>query len=151
MIEIKNLKQLEEAIENRTIPLEIAEDLLEANYQDGDPDLRMKELFEYYKEERAEFYNDDSYFEGALGGYPSICETIKDLEQIEGVDGNCTKSVQSWDVARYLSDEPNCNWALLLLCTNNAGGTLYYIPRSLWAVSLIEQHIAETERFWNKK
>jgi hypothetical protein len=148
MIEFQNLKQLEDAVENKTIPVEIAEELLEALCWDDVPAVGVKERFDYFKTEEPEHYDSPDYFDLTLGGQPSVCETVEDLEEIEGITGKCTESVQSWDVARYLKDDPSSEWAMLLLCTSNAGGTSYFIPRKLWADALIEQHILETDGYW---
>ena len=95
-----------------------------------------------------------------LGGNVYICETEDDLKQIQGCDfewaeahgawPNVTDMVMSWDSCCYLQEsigEPQ--WVLFLLCWNNTGGPVYYVPKHLWAAAKVVEHIAATEIAWN--
>lgn len=95
-------------------------------------------------------------YNGMLGGDFHVCEVEADLKQITGMDmafakehGNrwpdVTELVMSWDQCRYLDEE----WAMFLLCSNNAGGDSFYVPKALWQAAQMAEHIAATELFWN--
>jgi len=58
---------------------------------------------------------------------------------------NVLDQVMSWDQCRFVDDE----WAMFLLCWNDAGGPVFYVPKYLWAVARVAEHVAETERHWN--
>jgi hypothetical protein len=91
-----------------------------------------------------------------LGGYFYICESEDDLLQIHGCDfewaeahdgnwPNVTELPMSWDSCCYLQEsagEPQ--WVLFLLCWNNAGGPVYYVPKHLWSTARVTEHIAAT-------
>jgi hypothetical protein len=89
-----------------------------------------------------------------------ICETKNDLKEVKGCDfewakthnnrwPDCTDIPMSWDIADYIDNDPNTGWACLMICWNDAGGSLYYIPKILWSSALIEQHINKSKTFWN--
>jgi len=95
-------------------------------------------------------------YEGYLGGNYYICQTEEDLKEIVGIDfefarahgnrwPNCTDMVMSWDQCRFVDDE----WAMFLLCWNDAGGPVFYVPKHLWEVARVAEHVAETDRHWN--
>lgn len=53
-------------------------------------------------------------------------------EPIEESDShrlNITQCYSTFDVAYYL---PGKEWAILCMCTNNAGGEIYYIPKHIY-------------------
>jgi hypothetical protein len=91
-----------------------------------------------------------------LGGYVYVCETENDLLQIHGCDlqwaevhdgnwPNVTDVPVSWDACNYLdevSGEPQ--WVIFLLCWNNAGGPVYYVPKHLWVLARVADHIEST-------
>jgi hypothetical protein len=91
-----------------------------------------------------------------LGGYSYVCETEVDLTQILGCDlewakahsgtrPNVTDIPMAWDACCYLSEsvgEPQ--WVIFLLCWNNAGGPVYYVPKHLWELARVDEHIAAT-------
>lgn len=93
-----------------------------------------------------------------LGGYAYVCEVETDLTQILGCDlewakahsgawPNVTELPMTWDSCCYLqevSSEPE--WVIFLLCWNNAGGPVYYVPKHLWSAARVTEHIAATER-----
>jgi len=95
-------------------------------------------------------------YAGYLGGNVNICQTEEDLKEVIGIDfafaktndnrwPNVLDQVMSWDQCRFVDDE----WAMFLLCWNDAGGPVFYVPKYLWAVARVAEHVAETERHWN--
>lgn len=92
-----------------------------------------------------------------LGGNVYVCETEADLKQIQGCDfawadthggdwPNVTDMPMSWDGCCYLQEaigEPQ--WVLFLLCWNNAGGPVYYVPKHLWTAARVSEHMAATD------
>lgn len=99
-------------------------------------------------------------YNGMLGGEVYVCQSEADLKEIVGMDmefakahgnrwPNVTELVMSWDQCAYLSQknaEPE--WAMFLLCWNDAGGPVFYVPKHLWQAAKVSEHIAETERHW---
>jgi hypothetical protein len=95
-----------------------------------------------------------------LGGYVYVCEAEADLKQIQGCDfewaethggnwPNVTDMAMSWDSCDYLNElvgEPQ--WVIFLLCWNNAGGHVYYVPKHLWQLARVNEHIEATENAW---
>ena len=100
-------------------------------------------------------------YNGYLGGEFYVCQTEEDLKQVVGIDfafarangnrwPNVLDQVMSWDQCRFLdevSGEPE--WAMFLLCWNDAGGPVFYVPKHLWEVARVAEHVAETDRHWN--
>lgn len=96
-----------------------------------------------------------------LGGNVYVCKAEADLLQIHGCDfewaeshggvwPNVTDMAMSWDSCNYLPEsigEPQ--WVIFLLCWNNAGGHVYYVPKHLWQAARVTEHIAATESAWN--
>lgn len=95
-----------------------------------------------------------------LGGCVYVCESEDDLKQILGCDfewaeshgdwPNVTELPMSWDSCCYLQEaagEPQ--WALFLMCWNNAGGSVFYVPKQLWSAARVTEHIAATENALN--
>lgn len=99
-------------------------------------------------------------YNGMLGGDVHVCQTEDDLKEILGMDmdfpkthgdrwPNVTELVMSWDQCDYLSEKDgDPEWALFLLCWNDAGGPVYYVPKHLWQAAKVAEHIAETNRHW---
>lgn len=99
-------------------------------------------------------------YEGFLGGNFHICQSPEDLLAIVGFDApwakahngsmpNVTDVPMSWDSCGYLAEangEPH--WVQFLLCSNNAGGDVYYVPKELWELARVEEHITATKQFW---
>ena len=91
-----------------------------------------------------------------LGGDVYICETEADLLEIQGCDldwaethggrwPNVTDMPMSWDVCEYLEETTgNPQWVIFMLCWNNAGGAIYYVPQHLWMQARVTEHIAAT-------
>ena len=92
-----------------------------------------------------------------LGGYMYICESVKDLLQIQGCDfdwaekhhgiwPNVTDIAMSWDACDYLVEATgDPQWVIFLICWNNAGGPTYYVPKHLWEKARVTEHIAATK------
>lgn len=100
-------------------------------------------------------------YNGMLGGDVHVCQSENDLKKIVGMDmefaeshGNrwpdVTDQVMSWDACDYLSQK-NCEpeWAIFLLCWNDAGGPVFYVPKHLWQAARVAEHVAETNQFWD--
>lgn len=99
-------------------------------------------------------------YNGMLGGDVHVCQSEADLKEIVGIDmdfakthgdrwPNVTELVMSWDQCADLNErntEPQ--WALFLLCWNDAGGNVFYVPKHLWQAARVAEHIAETNRHW---
>lgn len=91
-----------------------------------------------------------------LGGYVYICETEQDLLQIHGCDfewaeahdgkwPNVTDIVMSWDACNYLDETSgHPQWVIFMLCWNNAGGNVYFVPKNLWVQARVTEHIEAT-------
>jgi len=91
-----------------------------------------------------------------LGGAVYVCETEQDLLEIHGCnfewaeehDGkwpNVTDIPMSWDACSYLEEASgDPQWVIFLLCWNNAGGPVYYVPKHLWVKARVTEHIEAT-------
>lgn len=91
-----------------------------------------------------------------LGGNVFVCETEDDLLQIHGCNfewaeehngqwPNVTDIAMSWDACAYLDEAyGDPEWVIFLLCWNNAGGPVYYVPKHLWAQARVAEHIEAT-------
>lgn len=96
-----------------------------------------------------------------LGGNVHICETTDDLKQIVGMDmdwasthdnqwPNVTDLPMAWDSCTYLTEKSgDPQWAMFLLCWNDAGGPVYYVPKQLWHAARVDEHMATTNTVWN--
>ena len=100
-------------------------------------------------------------YNGMLGGEFYVCQSEADLKEVVGMDmafadahggrwPNVTDQAMSWDACRFL-DEVNgdAEWAMFLLCWNDAGGSVFYVPKHLWAAAKVAEHVAETDHLWN--
>ena len=104
-------------------------------------------------------------YNGMLGGDVHVCQSEDDLKEVVGIDmefarshenrwPDVTDQVMSWDQCDYLSQkldgEPaeSAEWAMFLLCWNDAGGNIFYVPKCLWQAARVAEHIAETNQFW---
>ncbi len=95
-----------------------------------------------------------------LGGRVYVCESEADLKQVQGCDfdwaaahggkwPNVTDTPIAWDDCRKLQEaqgEPQ--WAIFLICWNDAGGPVYHVPKSLWQEARLDEHIAATNVVW---
>jgi hypothetical protein len=100
-------------------------------------------------------------FADLLGGYVHICETESDLTQIQGCDfewadehdgrwPNVMDMLLGWDSCTYLTESNgDPQWAMFLLCWNDAGGPVYYVPKHLWQLARVEEHMALTDNTWD--
>ena len=97
----------------------------------------------------------DSYF----GGNIYICEELEDLGLIEGCDFDFAESHSGrWpnlldmplggDSCVHIQGEPK--FIMFLLCWNDAGGPMYYIPESLWTDN-VKLSVMQTEKFWKSE
>jgi len=97
---------------------------------------------------------------GMLGGEVHVCQTEDDLKEVVGMDmefarthgnrwPNVTDMVLSWDQCVFLEQQQGePEWAVFLLCWNDAGGNVFYVPRHLWQAGRVAEHVAETNKFW---
>jgi hypothetical protein len=94
-----------------------------------------------------------------LGGNVYIAETEADLLQVEGCDLNFARTHGRWpnitevplafDDCKYLQEKSGeAQWVLFLTCWNDAGGSVYYLPRHLWQAAHVEDHLAATDGLW---
>lgn len=94
-----------------------------------------------------------------LGGNIYICETELDLLHVEGCDfdfahkhgrwPNVTEVPLAFDDCKFLQEKTGeAQWALFLTCWNDAGGSVYFLPRHLWPAAHVEEHISATNGFW---
>lgn len=100
-------------------------------------------------------------YNGFLGGEFYVCQTEVDLKEVVGMDmafakahgerwPDVTDQVMSWDQCRFLDEvSGDPEWAMFLLCWNDAGGNVFYVPKHLWGAAKVAEHVAETERHWN--
>lgn len=100
--------------------------------------------------EATQDYSDD------LGGYVYVCENQDDLLQIQGCDfewaeahnsqwPNVTDMPMSWDACNYLDETlGDPQWVIFLLSWNDAGGSVYYVPKHLWQQARVTEHIEAT-------
>lgn len=96
------------------------------------------------------------HYDALMGGYVYICETAHDLLEIKGYDlewaeahdgswPNVTDKPMSWDVCVYLEEQTSDpQWVMFLLCWNNAGGPVYFVPKHLWVQARVTEHIEAT-------
>lgn len=91
-----------------------------------------------------------------FGGHFYICECEEDLKLVVGCDfewaesnggwPNVTDLPMSWDNCSYLQEATgDPQWVTFLMCWNNAGGSVYYVPKHLWELAKVGEHIALTE------
>jgi hypothetical protein len=95
-----------------------------------------------------------------FGGDVYVCQTPEDLKQVVGMDmewasahdrwPNVTDLPMAWDSCNYLAEKSgDPEWAMFLLCTNDAGGPVYYIPNQLWDAARVVEHMAATKAVWS--
>lgn len=86
-------------------------------------------------------------FSEYLGGNNFICESESDLTQITAFDQdwadkhgdwpNVTDQPMVWDLCHRLDSE----WVVFSYIWNNAGGSIYYVPKSLWRKARVSEHL----------
>ena len=91
-----------------------------------------------------------------FGGDVYICERDADLTQIVGMDMDWANShdgkwpsvidlPMAWDSCTYLAEKSgDPEWAMFLLCWNDAGGPVYYVPKHLRQAARVVEHMAAT-------
>lgn len=89
-----------------------------------------------------------------VGGDAFVCEFEADLLQIKGCHfewaaahngewPNVTDIAMSWDCCCYLAESSgNPQWVMFLLCWNNAGGPIYFVPKHLWSLARVDEHFS---------
>ncbi len=96
-----------------------------------------------------------------LGGNVYVCEAGADLQQVQGCDFDwaaahdgkwpcLTDTAIAFDQCSYvqeLSGEPM--YVLLMTIWTDAGGPVYYVPKSLWSAARLEEHMLATNAAWN--
>lgn len=149
MIEISCLKDAFKLYQTNQIDLSVLQDIalifMQAVSPDNPPisnqasDLDENALSWLATQESASYAFDDY-----LGGNAYLCETEADLLQITAFDQawfdahnrwpNITDKQINWDVFQVINNA----WLVIAYCWNNAGGNVYYIPKSIWSFAKIE-------------
>lgn len=100
-------------------------------------------------------------YDDLLGGNVYVCQSEADLKEIVGMDlefaeshegrwPNVTEQVLSWDGCDYIREKSgDPAWAMFLLCWSDAGGPVYYVPKSLWQAAQVAEHIKATHGAWS--
>jgi hypothetical protein len=165
MIKLHNFNQAFQHYQQQKIPFRLLQDqaavmigVCQNPYASISNPLEITQADIDWLLQQAEAIQDYAEF---LGGSVYVCETEQDLLEIHGCnfewaeahDGNwpnVTDMPMSWDACNYI-DEPSGKpeWAIFLLCWNNAGGPVYYVPKHLWFKARVAEHIAATESAWN--
>lgn len=139
---MKNLgKTLKEIVNDKSIPQEI---------QDYLGFLNIETSFEEY--------GDD--IEDVFGGYFYLCETPEDLKAVktttEGEKGYLSihDTADSFDQCDWIENcrperiEGNKNFVVVLLCSTNAGGNTFFIPKGLVTENVLKS-IKLTKQMWS--
>lgn len=150
MVEINSFKQAFQLYQSSQLSLAVTQhlafmlmnacDAIPPNFH-GYTDINTGNLTWLANQLAAEFS-----FDEYLGGNVYICEFESDLLAIVAFDQdwadqygrwpNVTDKPLVWDLCLVLNDE----WAVFGYCWNNAGGAVYYIPRSLWERARVGEH-----------
>lgn len=152
MVEMSNFKQAFQLYETRQLALAVIQDiayLLMSVCDDHPPnvhssrDINADNLKRLSCQLAAEFS-----FNEYLGGDAFVCESESDLTNVVAFDPawaekhgdwpNVTDQPMVWDVCYALDYE----WAVFSCIWNNAGGNVYYVPKSLWTAARVEEHLA---------
>jgi hypothetical protein len=159
VIEIKNFKQAYDMHKAGTLPFNLLQEQATValpGVRDETPDSSDVTL-EYIEEMIQKGSTIEDNYDQYLGGSVYICETLEDLKEIEGCDlefaasndderwPNMTDMPLEGDACCHIQGEPK--FIMFLLCWNNAGGPVYYIPQHLWTDNVI-QSVHQTESFW---
>lgn len=102
---------------------------------------------------------EENTFEWLFGGALYVCETEEDLKEIEGCDMDWAEAHEdkwpsvvdlpmSWDHCGYVGEDAASGWFVFLLCWNNAGGPIYYVPQPLWESARVVEHLAAHAADW---
>ena len=103
--------------------------------------------------------NSNNDYSILLGGHFYVCECEEDLKQIKGCDfkwaeshggwPNVTDIPMSWDNCNYLQEATGGpQLVTFFMCWNNAGGSVYYVPKHLWDIARVGEHIGMTVEAW---
>ena len=158
MITIHNFNEAQQLYQSGLIPFRLLQEqaqvmLSQTTYPPIANALRITDDSIHWLSQQPEAMTD---YLTLLGGYFCICECEADLKLIYGCDfewaerhggwPNVTDIPMSWDNCCYLQ-EATCEpqWVNFLMCLNNAGGSVYYVPKQLWALARVTEHIATTE------
>ena len=174
MITLDNIKGVVESVKAGRCPVIVMVDYLYTTYEEilnhnlGKVPTK-EELIAMEQEAVCKFFSDleefaeeffgAADFNGLFGGSLHVCETEEDLKEITGVDftwakaheghwPNVTDLPMSWDHVGYVNDDKATGWAVFLLCTNNAGGPIYFVPESLFDKARVEEHITCHTEAW---
>jgi len=166
MLQFKNFREVYQGFKDGKVPFCVLQEsaMTQASYLDGfadtyDPNEEMT-LQRILEIRNSLSDSEEDSFVYNLGGELFICETEEDLTQIEGCDfdwakahddkwPNVTDKPMSWDCCDFVSKDRSSGWAVFLLCWNNAGGNVYYVPERLWEAARLEEHLIEHERAWS--
>ena len=155
------------AMRAKTIPFIVGKDYLKTLYEIledtevEDPIAEegllpeREEVYQYFQRVIAavfEEFGDNATFSYLFGGELKVCETEDDLKQVEGCDMKWAKEhnnqwpnvmdmPMSWDHAGFLDSDEKTGWFIFLLCSNNAGGDVFYVPEALWEKARVREHL----------
>jgi len=161
MIKLHNFKEACHYYQQQKIPFRLLQDQAAVMLDICDnPSLAVTSSLEITQRDISWLLQQESQFsqsyDAMLGGYIYVCETEHDLLEILGYDSewaeahngswpNVTETPMSWDVCDYLyetSGDPQ--WVIFMICWNNAGGPVYYVPKHLWQQARVTEHIVAT-------
>ena len=158
MIELKNFKEVWLGFVAGRVPEAILLDCtrVQSNIENDNIEPTVEVAKILYKNFEDTEENSFSYL---FGGNVFICETEGDLKQIEGVDfefaesnggrwPNVTDLPMAWDCCDYVNSDITTGWAIFLLCSNNAGGNIYYVPQKLWTAARLAEHMEVHNKAW---
>lgn len=157
MIEIKSFEEAYELYANGKLPLNLLKEQAFVLLDSVAPDA-AEVTEEHVNQLMSNIVALESY-NGYLGGNVFICETLEDLKQVEGFDldfaaanngrwPNITDMPLVSDLCNYVKDEPK--FITFLVCWNNAGGPVYYIPEAMWTDN-VKRSLEITAEYWSAK
>lgn len=159
MIELRNFKEVWLGFLSGKVPEAVLLDCtrVQINIEDDnrEPSIAIaKTLYDAFED------TDENSFSYLTGGNVFICEVEDDLKQIEGCDfdfakangdrwPNVTELPMAWDYCDFINSDENTGWAIFLLCSNNAGGNIYYVPKNLWDAARLKEHMEVHNKAWS--
>lgn len=164
MLRFKSLSEVYQGFKENKVPMSILQQTAryQKNFTDDEDDYDISKEFSIQEiTQMIESSKDEEYsFIWLLGGDLFICETAEDLKEIEGFDlewaekhnnkwPNVTDIPMAWDDCNYLNKDKTTGWAFFLLCTNNSGGPIYYVPENLWEKAKLVEHMAMHNQTWS--
>lgn len=101
----------------------------------------------------------EAMYADLLGGDVHVCETDADLLSVAGMDmefaeqhgrwPHVAELPMAWDSCAYVVEPPaEPQWVLFLLCWNDAGGSVFYVPKHLWTAARVAEHMALSTEVW---